>query len=500
MFDSDQAVEGLMARHVLRGEFPVFLWGQHYKGVPEVYLAGGVFALAGSNVVALKAVTLACFVAFVCLQFRLVEELMSRPIAWLAVVFTVASPPSLVFWSLSANAEIVMTLLAGAVMGLALERWRRSRSMVACGVASLAAGFGLWVHQYIVYYLASFAVAAALGWSNRAERLRQFAAAREFPAWLRAIFYVVLAVAFVYAVLGLIAFVTGGFDIRVFSVIIGLRSPQKLWRVAGALAALCLGTRVVARLSVPEGRAMRSLALCSAAGFAIGYAPALVAAARFSGSAPIGRMDVYELAAAAGPIGRQVVPIVLGFRSPTTEWLGVSGWGAAAIVITVVASVIAIRSRQMTPFFHLFAILTPALFLASGAYVDPQSYRYLMPLYAALPVLYALGVDEISRWNRAAGVAVAVLLLGVFAVQQVAWYGRLVPDGESPAIIRCLDEHGARAAFADYWRSYKVTFLTNERLIVAPYNGVDRYPPYSSFARSQGVSVEAQPCHSILVQ
>ena len=37
-FDSDEAVEGLMARHVLEGEFPAFLWGQRYKGVPEVYL------------------------------------------------------------------------------------------------------------------------------------------------------------------------------------------------------------------------------------------------------------------------------------------------------------------------------------------------------------------------------------------------------------------------------------------------------------------------------
>jgi len=38
-FDSDEAVEGLMARHVLGGEFPLFLWGQRYKGVPEVYLS-----------------------------------------------------------------------------------------------------------------------------------------------------------------------------------------------------------------------------------------------------------------------------------------------------------------------------------------------------------------------------------------------------------------------------------------------------------------------------
>ena len=84
-FDSDEAVEGLMARHVLQGELPVFLWGQQYKGVPEVYLAAAVFSVAGSSVIALKATTLMCFVAFVCVEFLLVEALFSTWVAWMAV-------------------------------------------------------------------------------------------------------------------------------------------------------------------------------------------------------------------------------------------------------------------------------------------------------------------------------------------------------------------------------------------------------------------------------
>src|SRR5581483_9761271 len=49
-FDPDEAVEGLMARHVLLGDHPAFLWGQRYKGVPEVYVAAAIFAVAGSSV------------------------------------------------------------------------------------------------------------------------------------------------------------------------------------------------------------------------------------------------------------------------------------------------------------------------------------------------------------------------------------------------------------------------------------------------------------------
>src|SRR5215475_9926966 len=155
-FDADEAVEGLMARHVLLGEHPLFLWGQRYKGVPEVYLTSVVFRAAGSSVVALKAVTLACFVAFLCLNFMLVERVLSRRIAWVATALFIAAPPSLVLWTLSGNAEIVMTLICGAVLLLAADWWRRSASSSATRapmLAGAALGFGLWVQQYILYFV-----------------------------------------------------------------------------------------------------------------------------------------------------------------------------------------------------------------------------------------------------------------------------------------------------------------------------------------------------------
>ena len=169
-FDSDEAVEGLMARHVLQGEHPAFLWGQHYKGVPEVYAASAAFAVAGPSVVALKGVTLLCFAAFVCLQFVLADRLFSRGVAWLATAFLLVCPPSFVLWSLSANAEIVMTLLAGTVMCLGVDVWRRTGSRAALVAAAAAAGFGLWVQQFIIYYLVALAL-AILYWLPQRRRI-----------------------------------------------------------------------------------------------------------------------------------------------------------------------------------------------------------------------------------------------------------------------------------------------------------------------------------------
>ncbi len=107
-----------------------------------------------------------------------------------------------------------------------------------------------------------------------------------------------------------------------------------------------------------------------------------------------------------------------------------------------------------------------------------------MPIYAALPVVYALGIDATWRMSRTAGAALLLLVLGIFAAQQIGWYHHLEPDMKSANAIACLDRLGVHTARASYWESYTLTFLTNERIIVSPADGVDRYAPYSQLTQS----------------
>jgi len=496
-FDSDEAVEGLMARHVLQGELPIFLWGQHYKGVPEVYLAAAVFAVAGSSVIALKATTLACFVAFVCVTFVAVETLFSRRVAWLSAAFLIGGPPSLVLWSMSANAEVALTLLAGSVMVLAIATWQRSGARAALAVAGGAAGFALWVHQYIVYYFAAFAIAVALDRGGRAT-MRDWLGGANLPAWVRVPTALAMAIGVAYVVVGVVAFARGGFDIPVRAVSIGFHNPQKLWRIGLAAFMVAAALRVGARVFREQGRIPRSAVLATGGGFLLGYAPALAASMTAPVRAPMGRTDLSALLQSGGSMLASIPPIALGFRSPTTEWLLSPWWGLVLVGIAGL-SFAAARTRSLPSFFHALAVVVPALFLASGSFVDAQSYRYVMVAYGALPVVLSVGVEEIARWSKAAGALALVTALGVFAMEQVAWYRQLTPDDRAASSISCLDSEGARGAFADYWLSYKVTFLTRERLVVAPLTD-DRYPPMTAYVRDLGVSPANQPCRSLLLQ
>jgi hypothetical protein len=132
----------------------------------------------------------------------------------------------------------------------------------------------------------------------------------------------------------------------------------------------------------------------------------------------------------------------------------------------------------------LYVVFVPALFLASGAYLDTQSYRYLVVWYAGLVVAWAGGSRALSGGRPAVAAALVGAIMAVHAWQQIVWYRKLSPDTQSGATLECLKRNGIKGGFAEYWTAYKLTFLSNEEIIVAPTDGIDRYPKHSAYVRS----------------
>lgn len=468
-----------MARHL--GDHSLFLWGQRYKGTPEVFLTSAAFRVAGPTVVVLKAVTLACFVAFLCLNFRLLEKTFSRRIAWVATAFFIAGPPALVLWTLTGSAEMVMTWLAGAVLLLGVMSWLRTGSRRGELVAAAALGFGLWVQQYIVYYVVTLVVTAAVirpDW-----RVTAIGVVRDRPRWLRVVIALLLAVCALYTVFGVIAFFTAGVDVVVAGVHITITRAEKMWWIAGTLLIAAFAAVVI---SIRQ----RQL-VAPALAFLAGYSPALIGriGSRDMG-APISTLDFHGLVSAWPGITGVMLPMLLGFRDPMTRRTIYMPLVLSLLAVAI-WSYLAVRRRRMSPFFHVLPVVAIAMFFVSGSYIDPQSYRYLMPAYAALPVVFAVGVDDVWTRSKPSGFVLLAFMLALFASQQIAWYQRLVPDVASAQTIACLDRAGIRAARAPYWQSYTITFLTGERIIVSPTDGVDRYAPYGDLTRTSPTIADA---------
>lgn len=162
-FDADQAVVGLMAKHISEGRaFPVFFYGQSYLLAVEAYVAAPVMWLLGPTEVALKLPLLVMNVATVLLLvWRAHRDLGLAPWLALAGALPLALPAftpgsrlmdamggnvepllyTLVLWTLRARpwafgvtlgvfvAHREFTLLAAAAVG-ALDLWHRRTALL----------------------------------------------------------------------------------------------------------------------------------------------------------------------------------------------------------------------------------------------------------------------------------------------------------------------------------------------------------------------------------
>jgi hypothetical protein len=155
--NSDEATFGLAAAHIAKGRaFPVFLYGQHYMGVLESYLAAPLFALFEPGWVLLRLPLLGLWAAFVYLIYRLTRAIYSP---WLAAVVVGLLTPGSErvirdqITTVGGRPEIKPAVVGLLLIALALGQRRIRHRPLAFAGFGLIAGICLWVDWLVLPYL-----------------------------------------------------------------------------------------------------------------------------------------------------------------------------------------------------------------------------------------------------------------------------------------------------------------------------------------------------------
>jgi hypothetical protein len=170
--DADEAVWGLMARHVHDGELPTFFWGQAYGGTQETFLTAAIFAIAGSGTIALRAVPMLLTAVAALLVWRIGRRTVGEPAAAVAAVLFWVWPSYLVWKSTRAHGFYGAALVLALVVVLLALRLRDRRSIPDAVALGVAVGLGWWATPQT-----AFVTAPAVAWLL----WRRPAFARELP-------------------------------------------------------------------------------------------------------------------------------------------------------------------------------------------------------------------------------------------------------------------------------------------------------------------------------
>ena len=471
-FDSDEAVVGLMARHITQGQpIPTFYYGQAYMGSLDALLVAGGFALGGESVATMRAVQLVLALLALLAAHALAQAVTgSRRTALMALLLlAIPTPLGALYGTATLGGYNELILLGSLVL---LESWqiaidRRDAPWRWAGLG-LAAGIGWWVNAVIIVSIGVAGLVGLRTLSRRPWRGYALCAATfllgSAPWWLYNLSHDWASLDFLLGGFGhapdadpvsrgeaSVALIGLGLP-----ALYGLRLPWEAGLVlgAGAFAAALVYVALVtdwlagslARLrALPHPRSART---------------------RLAAPSPCMERGQAERSEAGGEVNR---------ASPARRWV----W-------TV---------------FGVFA----AVFLLSP--FSDATGRYLLPLWVPAAIGVALGLDRLRRAGRM--IAAAALLALLAAQAGTVIRAAQTETGLTPQLVEALrvparyDEplldflaaEGTAHGYAAYWTSFRLIFRSGEALILdtaLPYDAqgyrpvTDRYPPYRAQVEAAG--------------
>jgi len=438
-FDSDQAITGLMGKHLAEGRaFPVFYYGQsHMLGV-EAWLAAPLFLLAGTSVAALKLPILAINLVIGWLLLReCVREVGLRPmIAVVPTLFFALPAPGTAARLVEANGGNVEPFLYALLM------WALRHRPLVCGMVF---GLGFLHREFTLYAFVALAAIEVLG---------------RRPGLIKRVGLTLVSAAVVWGLVQWIKRYSSG------------AGPGTT--VADVHQASDNITELTNRMCVDPTTA--------ATGFyklATDHWPVLFGTL----SEPVRDFGV-------------VTTVSQGL--PWSAGLLVALVALAAVGILIGRRV---RGFEFCAFLVLTALFSITGYVVGRCgTIDFYYMRYeLLSLAGASGLGAWLLATAAPRPLKRAWVAMALIWFAVIAMPHARlWheYLRHPPDDVRRALIAELDARGVRYASSRYWVSYALTFLTDERIVVksSDFIRIQEYQRVVDAHANEMMRIEREPC------
>lgn len=418
---TDEACVGLMAKHILKGEFPLIYWGVGYQGPLDAYLNVPVFLFFSPSCFSMRILTLIGSILFLLLIYILGKNIFNKQVGLLSMLFIAIPPAYLAIAGATAispynyyilTAGTLILILAHRLIYFGLKGIKQIVYFVILGFLS---GIMFWFHMVIIYYLITVIV---------------FLFLKDKLFFIRKSTFV-----------GFIFFCIGSL-------------PLWIYNFRHNFSSFALGRSVPLPAMFEKLKGLFSFTLPAILGF---HVPMYIDNTNFIH-----------------------LPDILGTL-----------YALVLIVLFICALILSLKETTGIKML-LFFLLVVFLVFSKTDRANWWALRYIEPIFSVIPVLLAFAVYKISRYSKVFagacfGVILFVNLYGGIKIYNVWSDKKTVEETLELPDISCLVDflrkEGINRAFSHYWTAYRITFSTNEEIIVSPpYD--ERFgqftPPYLS--------------------
>ena len=449
-FDSDQALIGLMAKHLIEGRaFPVFTYGQPYMLGVEAWMAAPFFLIGGVTVAMLKLPLLFVNVAIAAVLVLWIERATGlRPlVALVPALFFILLPPGTTTLLLEASGGNVEPFL------MVLLLWAlRARPFWFGAVLA----FGVLQREFTIYALGALLVLRTMDGSvfRRQSWPRIFSGLLAFCAVWQAVYL-----------------------LKQFSSVNGPGTSGE-WAPLEAtanIAALVFRVCIDASQIWPGMVTLATSHLADLFGASDRDMSAFTIASEIHQGAPW----LWPVLGPAFALGAARL-VWLAVRRRLRPWQPPLEFSSYLILVGLQAVLVyaVVRCGQL----------------------GPAEMRYsLLGAFAAVGLTAALLTLETSRLWRAGVVAMVLVWGSVTATAHArlaAQYAFDTPVNARRVLADTLLQRGVKFAYADFWEAYIVSFLTKEQVIVATtsYVFIDEYQWIADRRSDEAVIISRHNC------
>ena len=157
--DSDEALTGLMARHLWNGEFRAFMWRFNYQGTISTYPVALSTKLFGDTQFALELPFLLMSAGATALIWRVGTRFLTAAQAVIAALIFWLWPAVFVWIGVKGLIFYVPTMVLGLAMILCAQRAVEDKTrFVDWGAAGLFVGMAWWTSPNVSYFLAPLGI------------------------------------------------------------------------------------------------------------------------------------------------------------------------------------------------------------------------------------------------------------------------------------------------------------------------------------------------------
>jgi hypothetical protein len=419
--NSDAAIVGLQAIHMLRGELSPLLWGSGYQTSADAAVAALFFSVLGPSPLVLMLSALTLHVLSTVLVFTMLRRRFDPWLALLLVLPLVVSPSSIHSYALYPPRQLSLTLAMAAFW--AIDNAGERESTGRWGQGWLAAG-GI---------LATLAVSAD-----------------PYPMLLLPLLGL-YAVLVTWPLVARVSAFVGGTAVGLLPFLVIHRRPgAKSGPMGFTTTMLGHHFRLLVDECLPWALSYKVYYARNVMDYAPWDAPVWFRALGTIGAVLLAVLVGYGLLA---PRLSKAVPAAL-------RRLGFVGALGFPLAIGAFLVSVMVMDHFSMRYLAVLTLLTP--FAVAPAAHALGARRFAL---AFVPHLLA---SAIAGW-----VGYGPFVRGVLPVAET-------PElRDDYALAAALRARGVRWATADYWASYRLTLLFREEIVVVPTNAVeDRYPPY----------------------